>query len=71
MIKVCVACQRPYRTYVPNTICTLPDRGSVFYKDPQIECPLCDPTGYGEFMNKDLFLELQMPEMPVEGDEST
>ena len=22
-------------------------------------CPLCDPEGYGEFMNTDLFPELQ------------
>ena len=59
VIKICGVCQRPYRTYVANTECRLPDGGSVFYRDPQIMCPLCDPEGYGEFMNTDLFPELQ------------
>ena len=51
-------CKRPFRTYVPETICTLPDGGSVFYRDPQPLCPLCDKEGFGSFMNQDLFPEL-------------
>ena len=43
---------------MPETLCKLPDGGSVFYSDPQVLCPLCDPNGFGEFMNKDLFPEL-------------
>ena len=60
VINICGVYQRPYRTYnIANTECRLPDGGSVFYRDPQIMCPLCDPEGYGEFMNTDLFPELQ------------
>ena len=43
---------------MPETICMLPDGGSVFYRDPQLLCPLCDPQCYGTFMNEDLFPEL-------------
>ena len=52
-------CERPFRMYVPNTDCRLPDGGSVYYRDLQTMCPLCDPCGYGDFMNEDLFPELQ------------
>ena len=43
---------------MPNTICTLPGGDSVFYRDPQVLCPLCDQNDFGEFMNKDLFPEI-------------
>ena len=60
MIQSCRRCSRPYRTYVPDTICDLPDGGCVYYSDPQLFCPLCDDNRYGEFMNKDLFPELKL-----------
>ena len=58
VLKECVDCGREFRTYVPETMCILPDGGSVFYNEPQTKCPLCDVEGYGGFMNKDLFTEL-------------
>ena len=58
-IMMCIECERPFRMYVPNTDCRLPDGGSVYYRDLQTMCPLCDPCGYGDFMNEDLFPELQ------------
>ena len=58
VIKTCAGCVREFRTYVPETVCMLPDGGSVFYQDPQLLCPICDPEGYGAFMNRDLFPEL-------------
>jgi len=51
---------------VPDTICELPGGGSVFYRDPQLLCPMCDPEGYGAFMNTDLF-----PQLAVEGSGAT
>ena len=54
----CNACGRPFRTYVPDSFCVLPNGGMVTYVDPQLECPLCDSHGYGDFMNSDLFPEL-------------
>ena len=38
----------------------LPDGGSVYYREPQTKCPLCDDSGYGGFMNEDLFPELRV-----------
>lgn len=58
VFKECVDCGREFRTYVPETMCILPDGGSVFYNELQTKCPLCDTEGYGGFMNKDLFPEL-------------
>ena len=53
VIEKCEDCERPFRTYVSDTICHLPDGGQVLYKDPQLKCPECDPNGYGWFMNAD------------------
>ena len=39
-------CQQPFRTYVPNTICGLLDGGSVFYREAQTQCLLCDLRGF-------------------------
>ena len=59
IITPCTECQQPFRTYVPDTICRLPDGGSVFYREAQTQCPLCDSSGFGTFWNMDLFPELQ------------
>ena len=67
VIKACADCSRSFRTYVPDTMCTLPDGGSVFYRDPQLLCPLCDPESYGTFMNKDLFPELVPKPVSTDG----
>lgn len=58
VIENCMECSRPFRTFVPDSICELPDGSCVSYKDPQFLCPLCDSKGYGGFMNTDLFPEL-------------
>ena len=58
VVRECIDCQRKFRTYVPDTICSLPGGGSVTYPDPQLTCPLCDSKGWGAFMNYDLFPEL-------------
>ena len=50
-------CQQPFRTYVLNTICCLPDGGSVFYREAQTQCLLCDLSGF--IVPLDLFPELQ------------
>lgn len=67
IITPCTDCEQPFRTYVPNTICRLPDGGSVFYRDPQTLCPACDTTGFGTFWNLDLFPQFQ-PKKPAEKD---
>ena len=59
MLKECNDCGGKFRTYVPETICYMPDGGSVYYIDPQMHCPLCDVNGFGGFMNVDLFPELK------------
>ena len=58
VIQQCIECSRNYRTYIPGTICNLPDGLSVFYPTAQTKCPLCDENSYGTFMNTDLFPEL-------------
>lgn len=58
VIQLCDTCHRPYRTYVPDSICTLPDGLQVTYREPQTQCPVCDENSFGEFMNTDLFPEL-------------
>ena len=58
IIALCIECGRKYRTYVPDSICSLPNGGLVSYKEPQLKCPMCDEGGYGDFMNFDLFPEL-------------
>lgn len=60
VISTCADCGQPYRTYVPDSICNLPNGGSVTYTEPQLLCPICDPSGFGVFMNEDLFPELKM-----------
>ena len=61
VIQKCVECSRDYRTYVPGTVCHLPDdSGVVTYQEPQTKCPACDENGYGMFMNEDLFPELSL-----------
>ena len=67
VITPCIECNQPFRTYVPETICRLPDGGSVFYREPQDLCPVCDPSGFGEFMNHDLFPELAPDPVSAEG----
>ena len=58
VISSCAECNRKFRTYVPETVCVLPDGSSVFYRDAQMLCPLCDPNGFREFINQDLFPEI-------------
>lgn len=59
VLNNCTDCGRMFRTYVANSMCHLPDGGVVSYKEPQLQCPLCDEQGYGVFMNQDLFPELK------------
>ena len=56
-MEIC-GCGQPFCTYVPDTMCALPDGGVVFYPEAQTTCPLCDDGMFGLFMNKDLFPEL-------------
>ena len=58
IVSSCVDCGRSLRTYVPDSYSNLPDGSSVTFSTPQTQCPLCDPCGYGDFMNEDLFPEL-------------
>ncbi len=58
VVNLCLTCHRPFRTYIPGTHCRLPDGGIVNHYDPQLDCPICDPGGFGVFMNFDLFPEL-------------
>ena len=41
VIQQCDECARDFRTYIPGTICNLPDGHSVFYADPQTINVLC------------------------------
>ena len=50
VMQQCTMCNREYRTYIPNTICRLPDGGCTMYQDPQLTCPMCDPMEYGDFI---------------------
>ena len=55
VIESCSDCGRPFRMYVPDTLCDLPAScggGAVLYREPQTTCPLCDPSSYGAFMFK-------------------
>ena len=65
IITPCTGCQQPFRTYVPDTICRLPDGGSVFYREAQTQCPFCDPSGFGTFWNMDLFPVLQPRDVAI------
>ncbi len=69
VIQNCVDCSRCYRTYIPGTVCELPDgNGAFIYDEPQNTCPLCDERQYGDFMNYDLFPELTKPQAPTTDD---
>ena len=63
VMQQCTRCNRDYRTYIPDTICRLPDGGCTMYQDPQLTCPMCDPMGYGDFMNADIFPELHQKQV--------
>lgn len=65
VIRECCECGHQYRTYVPGASTKLPTGSVVFYDEPQLRCPECDPIGYGLFMNFDLFPHL-CPEKRVE-----
>lgn len=66
VIRPCGDCGREYRTYIPDTTCVLPGGINFSYVDPQVLCPLCDPQGWGAFMNEDLFPELIPMTVPNE-----
>lgn len=55
VIKQCTVCSKPFRTYVPDTDCVMPDGASFFYSYPQDECPACDENCWGWQWNTDLF----------------
>ncbi len=55
VIETCDDCSKPYRTYIPGADCILPDGGLFRHHEPQLKCPECDPNGFGQFMNEDLF----------------
>ena len=40
VMQQCTMCNREYRTYIPDTICRLPDGGCTMYQDPQLTCPI-------------------------------
>ena len=62
MIRTCIECGRSYRTYVADLSCSLPNGSVVTYNAPQLTCPLCDDSSFGQFMNYELFPELINPE---------
>lgn len=70
MISTCVDCGQPFRTYVPDSMCKLPDGLYVTYQDPQLQCPECDENRFGLFMNEDLFPHLCARRLPASGTSS-
>ena len=52
-MKQCRQCSQEFCTYIPGTDCMMPDGASVFYSDPQEDCPNCDPNNWGAAWNKD------------------
>ena len=68
VIKPYSECGRVYRTYIPDTTCVY-EGLSFSYVNPQLLCPLCDPKGWGSFMNEDLFPELIPINVPRPNDE--
>ena len=66
MLTLNLTGNREYQTYTPDTTCVLPEGGGNFsYVDPLLLCPLCDPNGWGGFMNQDLFPELNIGPISV------
>ena len=59
VILPCKTCSLPFRTYyVPGTNCLMPDGTTLYYSEPQDECPCCDITQWGAHWNKELFPQL-------------
>ena len=58
-MKECCQCGREYHTYIPNTDCEMPDGTSVFYREPQHECPACDPMQWGVGLKQRSFHVIQ------------
>ena len=56
-MKECVNCSEMFRTYLPGVDTTMPDGSSIYYSDPQNECPACDVSNWGWRWNTDLFPE--------------
>ena len=52
VIQKCIQCGRPFRTYVPNSMCYLPDGAIVTYSEPQLTCPLCDEKSFGIYIHE-------------------
>ena len=50
----CEECHNEFRTYIPETLCKMPDGMDVFYADPQLLCPRCDINGFGYAWNDDM-----------------
>ena len=57
-VQKCVSCSREFLAPVEDSMCVLPCGSIVSYPDPVLECPLCDESGFGEYMNKDFMPEL-------------
>ena len=58
VMKDCITCCRPFRTYIPCRDTVMSDGSSFFYSTPQDECPGCDQSNWGWRWNLDLFPEL-------------
>ena len=58
VIKNCVTCQKEFLAPLEETDCILPDDTIVYYRDPILECPLCDERQFGFQLNLDFMPEL-------------
>jgi hypothetical protein len=52
VIKHCIICSEPFRTYVAGKDTVVP---AIFYSVPQEECPACYFANWGWQWNVDLF----------------
>ena len=50
----CEQCGTEFFTFIPDTLCKMPDGTVVFYQDPQMECPNCDEAQFGWKWNKEI-----------------
>ena len=56
---MCLHCGRDFLAPIPNTDCHLPDGGIVCYRDPVLECPICDDNRFGSSWNMDFMPDLK------------
>lgn len=66
VISMC-PCGRQFYSYIPDTLCTMPNGTIVYYQQPQVLCPLCDDYEWGWQFNVSLFPEFKdrVPSTPA------